>query len=305
MHVQGDMKALRTAIPYIRAYEGSTFVIKLGGALCEPGPLLDNVVEQLALLATLGIRLVLVHGGGTQLSALSERMGITPQIVAGRRVTDDQVIELAKMTFAGTINTNLVAAFRRFDVLAVGLTGVDAKLVTVVRRPPQQVHDPVSGDSQTVDYGHVGDVRETCTRLIEHLLTQRFVPVVASLAADAAGRVHNVNADTIAARLAVELRAAKYFLLTTVDGVLLDVNDPNSLQTYLDVEQVDQLAARGVVAGGMLPKLAACQAALRGGVPRVHIVNGAVRDALLTEVFTNEGSGTLLVLKRENGKQGA
>ncbi|MFO0839275.1 MAG: acetylglutamate kinase [Phycisphaerae bacterium] len=302
MHGHSDMKALRTAIPYIRAYAGHTFVIKLGGGLCEPGPVLDNVIEQIALLSTLGIRIVVVHGGGEQLSALESRLGHQPRIVAGRRVTDDQTLELAKMTFAGTINTNLIAAFRKFDVPAVGLTGVDGRLITAARRPPQQVHDPSTGDTLTVDYGNVGDLTDVTPAILEQLLAQRNLPVIASLAADGAGHVYNVNADTIASRVAIALRAVKYFLLTAVDGVLLNLNDPNSLQTYLDVEQLDGLEQRGVISGGMLPKLAACKVALRGGVPRVHIVNGTVHDALLTEVFTNEGSGTLLVLKRENGK---
>jgi len=299
MHTQPSMKLLRTAIPYIRAYQDRVFVVKLGGRLCNPGPELDNVVEQLALLATLGIRLVVVHGGGEQVSDLARRFGLEPQFVAGRRVTDDQTLELTKMMLAGTININLVAAFRRHDVPAAGLTGVDGRMITVVKRPVRSVTDPSTGEVREVDFGHVGDITAARTELIDHLLDKRVVPVVGTLAADTQGRIFNVNADTVAARLAVELHAVKYILLTTVDGILLDVKDADSLQAYVDLEDLDELTKRGVIAGGMLPKVAACADAVRGGVPRVHIINGATPDAVLAEIFTNEGSGTLIVATRE------
>lgn len=299
MHAHPNMRALRTAIPYIRGYQGRIVIIKLGGRLCEPGPALEHLVEQFSLLASLGIKLVLVHGGGEQLSAWAQRMGHTPQFVQGRRVTDATMLELAKMVFAGSLNTSLVAAFRRLDIPAVGLTGIDAGLICADRRPPRTVVDPSTGDRQEVDYGWVGDIHGTRPALVEHLLNSRFVPVIASLAADAQGRVLNVNADTIAARLAVDLKAEKYILLTSVDGIMLDPSDPTTLQTHLDLDDLDRLTREGVLSGGMLPKAAACADALRGGVPRVHVVNGSVQDALLAELFTNEGSGTLVVLRRE------
>lgn len=298
-HSQMATRALRTAIPYIRAYEGAVFVIKLGGRLCDPGPTVEHVVEQLALLATLGIRIVVVHGGGEQVNALCERMGIVPQFVAGRRITDDATLELAKMAFAGTINTDLVAAFRKFDVPAVGITGVDARLITVIRRPVRPVTDPATGQTQNVDFGRVGNIVGSRMEVLEHLLDKRYVPVVGSLAADSQGVIYNVNADTVAAHIAIGLRAVKYVLLTTVDGVMRDVADPETLQPYLDIDDVEGLTKQGVISGGMLPKIAACVDALKGGVPRVHVVNGTRTDSLLAEIFTNEGSGTLIVLKRE------
>ncbi|MBL8878264.1 MAG: acetylglutamate kinase [Phycisphaerales bacterium] len=297
-HFHPGMKALRTAIPYIRAFEGRTFVVKLGGKLCDPGSALDNLAEQVALLTTVGIRIVLVHGGGDQLSAAEKKMGIEPRFVVGRRVTDAPTLELAKMVFAGTISTNVVAALRKYDAAAVGLSGVDGELITAVRRPPRLIDDPESGQRREVDFGHVGDIMAVRPSVLENLLANRFVPVVASLAADGQGSVFNVNADTIAARIAIELKAVKYILLTTVDGVMLDLNDHSSLQTHLDLDDLDSLVQRGVIHGGMLPKLAACGDALRGGVPRVHVVNGLTPDALLAEVFTNEGCGTLIVARR-------
>jgi len=300
MQLQANLKALRTAVPYIRAYKGRVFVVKLGGRLCEPGPVLDNLVDQLALLYQVGIQLVIVHGGAEQASALGERLGHKPDVFAGRRITDDSTLEVAKMAFAGTVNTNLIAAFRRAAVPAVGLSGVDAGLLTARKRLPQSVRDPSSGQTREIDFGHVGDIVGVCVDPLRHLLAAGYVPVVCSLAADNAGRVMNVNADTIAARIAAAIGAAKYILVTNVDGVLRDPADPATLQSYLGLSQLDELIDAGFIGGGMLPKLAACKDALRGGVPRVHIINGTVPDTLLGEVFTNEGCGTLLVENREN-----
>ncbi len=302
MQTNANLRGLRTAIPYIRAYKGRVFVVKFGGQLCEPGSALDNLIEQLSMLVQLGIRVVVVHGGGDQATALGTRLGVTPEIVAGRRITNDQMLEVAKMTFAGTINTNVLAAFRRCEVPAIGLTGIDGELVTAVKRPVRPITDPSTGRTHEVDFGHVGDIVGVKVDVLEHLLAGGYVPVIASLAADAGGRVLNVNADTVASSIAVGIRAAKYFSVTTVDGVMDNIKDPTTLHSYLDVEHLEALIRSGVVSGGMLPKLAACIEALRGGVPRVHIVNGLVADALLGEVFTNEGCGTLVVLKREGGK---
>ncbi len=298
--VGAHITSLRTAVPYIRAYAGRTFVVKLSGRLCDPGPLLANLADQLALLTTLGVRVVVVHGGGDQITALSQRLGLTPEIVAGRRVTDAATLGAVKMSLAGVVNTDLVAAFRGCGVSAVGLTGIDAALVDVIRRPVQTISDPSTGRHHEVDFGFVGNIVGVRPELIEHLLAARYVPVIASLAADRAGQVFNVNADTFAAQIATSLRAVKYFLLTNVDGVMGDVRSPQSLIPYMDLSELDALVKSGAISGGMLPKLAACADALRGGVQRVHIVNGTLRDSLLAEVFTNEGCGTMLVSQRDN-----
>jgi acetylglutamate kinase len=302
MHLQTNLKALRTAVPYLRAYRGRVFVVKLSGAVCEPGRFLDNVVEQLALLYQLGIKVVVVHGGGEQANALSQRLGIKSEVFVGRRITDTATLEVVKMAFAGTVNTNLVAAFRKADVPAVGLSGIDGGLLTAMKRPVQSVCDPATGETREIDFGHVGDIVSVAAHLLKHLLSGGYVPVICSLAADAAGGILNVNADTVAARIAWALQAAKYFLITNVDGVLRDPRDPATLQSYLDLDQLDELIHSGAISGGMLPKLAACADALRGGVGRVHIINGTVPDTLLGEVFTNEGCGTLLVEKRNTIK---
>lgn len=296
MDVRPNLQSLRTAVPYIRAYKGRVFVIKLGGQVCRPGAALDNLIDQLALLDQLGIRLVVVHGGGEQTTALAERLGLPTQMVAGRRVTSAEMLEAAKMTLAGSVHCDLLAACRRAGVSAVGLSGIDAGLIVARRRPPTPVSEP-GGDGRVrmVDYGLVGDVVSVRPAVLEQLMGGGHVPLVCSLASDDAGQVLNVNADTVAAALAGAVGAAKYFSVTSVDGVMDDVADRSTLHSHLDVEQVEALVARGVIRGGMLPKLSACVAALRAGVARAHIVNGNTRDALLAEVFTNEGCGTLIV----------
>lgn len=299
MHSQHQLEALRTAIPYIRAFKGRIFVVKFGGALCEPGRTLDHLVEQLALLYQLGVKLIVVHGGGEQANALGERLGVKPKLFAGRRITDADTLEVVQMAFAGTVNTNLLAAFRKAHVPGVGLSGVDGELLAVTKRPVQSASDPCTGESRDVDFGFVGDIDDVNTRVLHQQLDGGFVPVVCSLAADSAGQIYNVNADTVAARIAVAIEAAKYFLVSNVDGVMRDVRDPSTLQSYLDLAQLRELIDCGAIGDGMLPKLAACISALEGGVPRVHIINGTAQDTLLGEVFTNEGCGTLLVKSRE------
>lgn len=292
------LELLRTAIPYIRVFKKRVFVIKLGGQLCKPGKNLSHVVDQIALLYQLGIRIVVVHGGGEQADALAERLGVSIRKVGGRRVTDDKMLEVVKMAF-GAVNTDLVAAFRGGQVPIIGLSGIDGDLITAERRPPQQIVNS-SGKDETVDFGHVGDITDIDTEVLTTILDGGYVPLICPLAVDKRGRMLNINADTIAAKLAVALDATKYFLVTSVDGIMKDLNDPRTLQSYIDLEDLTGLIESGVISGGMLPKVAACRIALHGGVRRVHIINGLKRDTLLAEVFTNEGSGTLIVAEKDN-----
>lgn len=289
---------LKGALRYVRAYRDQTFVVKLGGDVLKDPAILDQVAGQLALLHSLGIRLVVVHGGGPQATELQKRLGQEPQMVAGRRVTDDAALEAVKMAFAGSLNTDVVAALRENEIQSVGLTGVDAELLTARRRPPVQVVDD-SGTSRTVDYGNVGDISGVDPRVLTNLLDGRFVPVVASLAGDGDGNVYNVNADTVAESVAVALRAMKLIFLTAVPGVLRDRNDPSTLVTFADPDDLTGLMASGALAGGMRPKVEACIRAATGGVERTHIIDGRAPDALLLEVFTGSGVGTMIVGRKE------
>ena len=289
---------LKGALRYVRAYRDQVFVVKLGGEVLADVRALDGIAAQVSLLSSLGIRVVVVHGGGPQATAMSRRMGHEPQIVAGRRVTDDDALAIAKMVYAGQLNVDLLAALRAHEAQAVGLSGVDADLITAHRRPPVQVVDD-AGRTVTVDYGHVGDLDRVDPRVLQTLLQGRFVPVVASLAGDGDGNVFNVNADTVAESLAVALHAQKLIFLTGAPGVLRNREDPASLIAFADPDDLASLLASGVIAGGMRPKVEACIRAATGGVERTHIIDGRVADALLLEVFTGAGCGTMIVGRKE------
>jgi acetylglutamate kinase len=289
---------LKGALRYVRAYRDQVFVVKLGGDVLSEPDTLDGVAGQLALLSSLGIRIVVVHGGGPQATALSLRLGLEPRMVAGRRVTDDGALEVAKMVYAGQINVNLLAALRDHRVQAVGLSGVDAELITAHRRPPVSVVDD-NGASVRVDYGHVGDIDRVDPRVLVTLMDARMVPVVASLAGGEGDEIFNVNADTVAESLAVALRAQKLIFLTGAPGVLRDRNDPSTLVTFADPDDLAGLMVNGVLSGGMRPKVEACIRASTGGVERTHIIDGRAPDALLLEVFTGSGCGTMIVGRKE------
>lgn len=289
---------LKGALRYVRAYRDQIFVVKLGGEVVGEPESLDGVAGQLALLHSLGIRLVVVHGGGPQATALSRRLGSEPRMVAGRRITDDAALHVAKLVYAGQLNVDLLASLRAHEVEAVGLSGVDAELLTAKRRPPMSVVDD-AGQTQKVDFGYVGDIERVDPRVLITLMDARFVPVVASLAGGAEDEVYNVNADTVAESLAVALRAQKLIFLTGAPGVLRDRNDPATLVTFADPDDLAGLMASGSLSGGMRPKVEACIRAATGGVERTHIVDGRAPDALLLEVFTGAGCGTMIVGRKE------
>lgn len=279
---------LKQAIPYIRMYKGKTFVVKVGGRVVARKETLDALVEDVCLLQQVGIRVVLVHGGGSQATELSKRLGLEPKLVDGRRVTDAQTLEVAKMVYAGTLNVDILATFRAHETAAVGLSGVDAGLVLAKKR--------AAGD---VDYGFVGDIESVDPRILTTLLDAGMTPVVACLGADAEGGVLNINADSVAEAVARALKAEKLVIVTDTEGLLHDVGDATSLVSYADIEEVESMKASGKLSGGMLPKVAACIRALKGGVRRTHVINGLKPGALLRETFTNAGCGTMIVEKRE------
>lgn len=283
--------ALRSAVPYLRLFQGKTFVIKAGGRVVADRTRTRALMEQVGILHRLGIRTVVVHGGGSQATELAERLGLETRFVQGRRVTDAATREVATMTLSGTVNTRIVSVCRELRVPALGLSGVDAGLIHARRRPPVEVE----GEGE-VDFGYVGDVESVDAGVLVRILDDRFVPVVSPLSADDRGDVLNVNADVVAARLAIELKAEKLILVTGAPGILEDPADPSSLVSYTDVKGLEALHRAGALEGGMLPKAAAIKDALAAGVARVHVISHRVPDSLLYEIFTNEGSGTMVVL---------
>ncbi|HHN74488.1 MAG TPA: acetylglutamate kinase [Acidobacteria bacterium] len=290
--------ALKGALDYTRLYRRQTFVLKIGGETLGNPRAVRNLAMQVALLDSLSIRLVVVHGGGPQATRLSRELGVPVEIVAGRRVTTPAALEVAKMVFAGQLNVELLAALRRQGVRGVGLSGVDAGLITAERREKVTVRDD-DGNERLVDFGEVGDVTAVDPTLIETLVARHYVPVVASLAATDDGRVLNVNADTIAERLAVALGAKKLIFLTSSPGLLRDARDPSSLVTFASPEDLEAMLASEAISAGMRPKVEACQRAVQGGVKRTHIIDGRAEDSLLVELFTGAGAGTMIVGHRE------
>jgi len=286
---------LREALPYIQRFKGKTFVVKFSGKVTEDRDQLISLAEELALLHQVGIRICVVHGGGKQLSQLAEKMGVEQTIIEGRRVTDDETLEMAKMIFAGKINTDILAALRHRGTHAVGLSGVDGNIVHAERRPPREIVDRATGESAQVDFGHVGDILEIDSKLLTVLLDHDYLPVISSLGADAEGTVFNINADTIASEIAIQLNAEKLVLLSDVDGIYLPAGAAKTKLSRLTAGEAEELIKNGAASGGMVPKLQNIIDVLRRGVRSAHIINGNDRNALLAEVFTNEGTGTMIV----------
>ncbi len=281
--------ALRHALPYLRIFKNKVFVLKAGGDAFVSSETTRALMEQIGILHQVGIRVVLVHGGGPQSTALSKRLGLTTQMVEGRRVTDASTLEVSTMVLNGEINTRIVAMCRALGIPAIGLSGVDGGLIKATKRPPVQV------GGQTVDYGFVGDIYGIDPSILLKQLDNDLVPIVSPLSADDHGTLLNINADTVAAMIACELKAEKFVMATGTPGILESLEDPRSLISYIDRAGLRRLRDEGKISGGMLPKVAAIERALSGGVPRVHVISYAQSDSLLLEVFTNEGTGTLVV----------
>ena len=285
------IRALKSAAPYIRLYKGKTFVVKAGGGVFGDAEATRILIEQIAILHYFGVRVVMVHGGGPQTTEISEALGVPARMVEGRRVTDQKGIDVAAMVLNGLINTRILGICRDLNIDAVGISGVDAGLVRAHRRPPVKV----TSTGEMVDYGFVGDIDGIDTTVIRKLLDNGLMPVVSPLSADETGTLLNINADTVAAAIGAALGAEKLILCTGAPGILERVEDPTSLISYVDLRGLKRLRDEGRIVDGMLPKAKAIENAIHGGVRRVHVVSYKAPEGILSEVFTNEGTGTLIV----------
>jgi acetylglutamate kinase len=284
------VSALKHAAPYVRLFKGKVFVIKAGGEVFIDPAKTNAFVEQVGILHQVGIRVVLIHGGGPQSTELAAALGFDSTFVDGRRVTDGNSLNVAAMVLNGQINTRILAACRDLQIPAVGISGVDAGLIRAHKRPPVE-----RDGEETVDYGFVGDIDSVEADILKKQLDNGLMPVVSPLSCDESGTLLNINADTVAAAIAAALDAEKLILATGAPGILEDVNDPHSLISYIDRSALAKLKASGSLADGMLPKAAAIDSAIANGVQRVHVISSQLPDSILLEVFTNEGTGTLVV----------
>lgn len=272
------------ALPYIRKFRGATFVIKYGGAAMVKEELKNSVSEDIVMLSYVGIKPVVVHGGGPEISELLQRLGIEPRFVAGQRVTDRETLDVVEMVLAGRVNGEIVNRINQTGGNAVGLSGKDGKLITAER---------LTGG--TDDLGFVGRVKEVNVNLLKVLDDAGFIPVISPIGVDAQGQTLNINADFVAAHIAAALKAEKFILLTDVPGILANQADESTLLTTIRDSDIDELISKGIITRGMLPKVQACKDALQGGVRTAHIIDGRLPHSLLLELFTDKGIGTQIL----------
>jgi len=271
---------LAEALPYIRRFWGKVVVVKYGGAAMADPALAALFAQDVVLMRSVGMRPVVIHGGGPQIGALMKRLGKEPEFRDGLRVTDAETLDIARMVLVGKVNRDIVSGINAHGAMAVGLSGEDAGLIIASPRSP--------------DLGFVGDVEEVNPGILHKLLAEDLVPVVATIGAAASGQSYNINADTVAGAVAEALVAEKLVYLTDVEGVLRDTADANSLVTNATADELEAMMASGVAAGGMIPKIVSCVRAVRNNVGQAHILDGRVAHALLLEVFTPEGIGTMV-----------
>jgi acetylglutamate kinase len=278
------------ALPYIRRFAGKTIVVKYGGnalAGTEGHDPLTLFAEDIVLMRLVGMRPVVVHGGGPQISAMMERLGKTTEFINGLRVTDAETVDIARMVLKGQVNPQVVAAINVHGNYAVGVSGVDGGLIRAVSRDPE--------------LGFVGDVTQINPEVVNGLLDDEFIPVIATIGSDETGQAYNINADTVAGAIAVALDAEKLIYLTDIEGLRRDVEDAASLIRQITAGELDDLVADGTIAGGMIPKISSCTQAVRAGVSGGHILDGRVAHVLLLELFTDSGIGTMITNSTKTG----
>jgi acetylglutamate kinase len=273
---------LSEALPYMQRFAGRTVVIKYGGAAMKDGSLKDEVMRDIVFMSCVGIRPVVVHGGGPEINTWLGKLNIEPLFKNGLRVTDGATMDVVEMVLVGRLNKEIVSLINTAGALAVGLCGKDGGLITAV-------------PSEAEGVGFVGEVGLVNPKLIEVLVNQNYIPVISSVAADETGQSYNINADTVAGEIAAALGAEKLVLMTDTPGLMKDFHDAESLIHKLDIREARRLIDQGVVSGGMIPKLTCCVRALAMGVKAAHIIDGRVSHALLLETFTDAGIGTMLV----------
>ena len=276
-------KVLVQALPYIQKYAGKTVVVKYGGNAMINNDLKDAVMSDIVLMQLVGINVVLVHGGGPEISAMLKKIGKESQFVGGMRVTDEETIDIVQMVLAGKVNKDLVQLLEHHGGRAVGLCGLDGGMLTAEKLR-----------SNEGDLGYVGRIVDVNTDIIIDATRNGYVPIISTVAGGENGEVFNINADVAAARIAAKLDAIKLILMTDIRGLLRDKDDENTLIPVVNVSEVPKLKRDGIISGGMIPKIDCCVEAVRRGVNRAHILDGRIPHSILIELFSDEGIGTML-----------
>lgn len=270
---------LTQAVPYIKEYTGKYVVAKYGGNAMTDPQLKKSVMQDILLLQLVGVKIILVHGGGHEISAMLKKLSIESHFENGLRVTDDDTMEVVQMVLAGKVNKSLAADLSALGGKAVGLCGIDGGLIKVHQKNEK--------------LGHVGEIDEINTKILDDLLDGGFIPVISSIGIDDDGNPYNINADTAAAKIAAALHAESMVVMSNINGVLRDKDDENSLISQMSLADAEELKKSGIIAGGMIPKVDCCTNAVKEGVKKVFIINGEIPHAILIELLTDEGLGTM------------
>ncbi len=276
-------EVLIEALPYIQKFYGKTVVIKYGGSALINPEIKETLIKDIALMKLVGMKPVIVHGGGPDINAFLKKMDIKSEFINGLRVTDEETMQIVEMVLAGKLNKSIVTDIELQGVKSVGISGKDGGILKA---------EKIQKDG--VDYGCVGDVKEVDTSLIESLINNDFIPVIAPIGKDDKGVTYNINADYAAVAIAGALKAEKLVFLTDVEGVMRDIHDPNSIMSFIKADKVQGLIDDGTISGGMIPKVQCCMAGVEAGVENVHILDGRVEHCLLLEIFTQKGIGTMI-----------
>lgn len=286
-------KILVNALPYIKKYYGQTIVIKYGGSAMVDKTARKQFIKDVVLMKYIGINPVIVHGGGPEINEMLQKIGKESKFIAGNRVTDEETVEIVEMVLSGKVNKGIVADINKYGGKAIGISGKDDNMI-LVRQKYIEEKSENSEEIKKIDIGFVGEIENINTEIIKVLEKSDYIPVISSIGTDKNGQTYNINADYVAGEIAGKLNADRMIFLTDVDGILLDYHDKQTLIDEIDVYHVNKLIEKGVISGGMLPKVNTCLKAIKKGVENVIILNGKLEHSLLLELFTEEGAGTLI-----------
>ncbi len=285
------VQVLVEALPYIKEFYGSCMVIKIGGHAMVNERILESTIKDILLLYFVGIKPIVVHGGGPEITEKMEKLGIKPKFVDGLRVTDKETMEIVEMVLDGKINSKIVTTFIKYGGRAVGLSGKDGLLIVAKKK---LIRKRKNGEEIVIDLGYVGETEYVNPEILRILIDHGYIPVVSPVATDLEGNTYNINADIVAGNIAAAMKAKKLIMLTDVPGILRDIEDRSSLISRIKAEELERMLEEGRLVGGMIPKVEAVLKALRGGVEKAHIIDGSREHAILLELFTREGIGTMV-----------